>query len=148
MIRFINVAIGWLILSALCSANDPVVQCFDGRCDVVHKAAAVVATPIVMASNVVEATTERMSDAYQTALASAQYRAANRIHGHSYIDSQTTSGVGWASHDSMPTTCLGRGGENYAVVRGSDGWYATKIASRVASQVKPAMTRFRVLKRR
>ena len=68
-----------------------------------------------------------LSNVYQQALASAQYRAANRIHGHSYLDTHRTSGVGWASSDGNPTTCLGRGGENYAVARGSDGWYATKF---------------------
>lgn len=68
-----------------------------------------------------------VSSAYQQALASAQYRAANRIHGHSPLDTHRTSGVGWASSNSTPTTCLGRGGDSYAVVQGSDGWYATKF---------------------
>ena len=69
-----------------------------------------------------------MSNVYQQALASAQYRAANRIHGHSYLDTHRTSGVGWASNNPSPNTCLG--GDNhatYAVVRGADGWYATKF---------------------
>lgn len=68
-----------------------------------------------------------MSNAYTQALASAQYRAANQIHGHSYLDTHRTSGVGWATSDATPNTCLGRGGNNYAVVRGADGWYATKF---------------------
>lgn len=76
------------------------------------------------------------SSAYAQALASAQYRAAHRIHGHCYLDMGSNlmrgghggrSGVGWSSSDSQPTTCLGRGGSGYAVVRGADGWYATKI---------------------
>lgn len=68
------------------------------------------------------------SSAYSQALASAQYRAANRIRGHSYLDTHRTSGVGWASSNSKPNTCLG--GDNrasYASVRGADGWYSTKF---------------------
>jgi hypothetical protein len=69
-----------------------------------------------------------ISSTYQQALASAQYRAANRIHGHSYLDTHRTSGVGWATGNSKPNTCLGGdNGSTYAVVRGSDGWYATKF---------------------
>jgi len=66
------------------------------------------------------------ASAYQVALASAQYRAANGIHGHTGIESGRTSGVGYSSFDSTPTMCLGVGG-NYAVARGRDGWYATKV---------------------
>jgi len=69
-----------------------------------------------------------MTSAFQQALASAQYRAANRIKGHSYLDTHRTSGVGWSSHNPMPATCLGVGGDNYAVAKGLDGWYASKIA--------------------
>lgn len=87
--------------------------CENGRCNVIR--------------NVVTAPARIVSNAYQEALASAQYRAANRIHGHSSLDTHRTSGVGWASGDANPTTCLGRGGEAYAVVRGADGWYATKF---------------------
>lgn len=65
--------------------------------------------------------------AYSIALQSAQYRAERGIHGHSPIEMGRTAGVGWASSDSNPVTCLGRGGANYAVVRGVDGFYATKI---------------------
>lgn len=64
---------------------------------------------------------------YAIALASAQYRAARGIHGHSPIDMQHTSGVGYASHDSTPMTCLGDSGPTYASVRGRDGFYATLI---------------------
>jgi hypothetical protein len=66
------------------------------------------------------------ASAYQVALASAQYRAANCIHGHTRIERGRTSGVGYSSFDATPTTCLGVGG-NYAVARGRDGWYATKV---------------------
>lgn len=91
-------------------------DCPSGACNLAesHKS---FATPIRTA----------MSSSFQQALASAQYRAANRIHGHSYLDTHRTSGVGWATSDSTPTTCLGRGGANYAVARGADGWYATKF---------------------
>lgn len=69
-----------------------------------------------------------VSSTYQQALASAQYRAANRIHGHSYLDTHRTSGVGWATGNSKPNTCLGGdNGSTYAVAQGSDGWYATKF---------------------
>lgn len=96
--------------------------CENGRCDVVRS---VVAVPAKVAGVIVGST----SSAYQQALASAQYRAANRIHGHSYLDTHRTSGVGWATSDAMPTTCLGRGGEAYAVARGADGWYSTRFAT-------------------
>jgi len=122
--KLVNTLVAFVVLGSLALGQE--VVCEGGRCQVLK---AVVATPFVMAHNAVHNVGERVSNAYQTALASAQYRAANRIHGHCHIDSQTTSGVGWASHDSMPTTCLGKGGEGYAVVRGVDGWYATKIAT-------------------
>jgi len=78
-------------------------------------------------------TVDIVSDKYQRALASAQYRAAHRIHGHvTHLElggGVTQSGVGWASHDSNPMTCLGRRGERRgvvcAVVAGLDGFYAT-----------------------
>lgn len=66
-------------------------------------------------------------DIVQQALASAHYRAANRIKGHTHLDTHRTSGVGWASHDASPNTCLGRGGDAYAVARGVDGFYSTKL---------------------
>lgn len=124
MLKVVNALVAFVVLGSLAAGQD--VVCENGRCEVLK---AVVATPIAMAHNAVHNVGERVSSAYQTALASAQFRAANRIHGHCHIDSQTNSGVGWASHDAMPTTCLGRGGEGYAVVRGVDGWYATKIAT-------------------
>lgn len=81
-------------------------------------------TPVIFGTN-----PKPVGAAYGIALASAQYRAANGIHGHSPIDSRRTSGVGWASSNPMPMTCLGRGGSNYAVVLGRDGWYASKIGN-------------------
>ena len=87
--------------------------CENGRCDVVRN---IIAAPARLASN-----------AYQQALASAQYRAANRIKGHTHLDTHRVSGVGWASHDASPATCLGRGGEAYAVAQGVDGFYSTKF---------------------
>lgn len=69
-----------------------------------------------------------VSNTYQQALASAQYRAANRIHGHCYLDTHRTSGVGWATSNPKPNTCLGGdNGSTYAVAQGADGWYATKF---------------------
>ena len=69
-----------------------------------------------------------ISNTYQQALASAQYRAANKIHGHSYLDTHRTSGVGWTTSNSSPNTCLGGdNGSTYAVAQGADGWYATKF---------------------
>lgn len=64
---------------------------------------------------------------YDVAMRSARYRASRGIKGHCSIEMGFTAGVGWSSFDSFPATCLGRGGANYAVVRGRDGWYATKI---------------------
>lgn len=89
-----------------------VATCENGRCDIVRS------TPVRSV----------VSSAYQQALASAQYRAANRIRGHSYLDTHRTSGVGWSSYQSNPNTCLGIGGEAYAVAQGIDGtFYATKF---------------------
>ena len=89
-----------------------VTSCDNGRCDIVRS------TPVRSV----------VSSAYQQALASAQYRAANRIRGHSYLDTHRTSGVGWSSYQSNPNTCLGIGGDAYAVAMGSDGtFYATKF---------------------
>lgn len=93
------------------SASVPL--CENGRCDLVR--------------HVVTAPARLVSSAYQQALASAQYRAANRIKGHTHLDTHRTSGVGWASHDASPNTCLGRGGDAYAVARGVDGFYSTKL---------------------
>ena len=95
----------------------PVMDCPTGTCNLVESQQHF-ATPVRTA----------MSNAYAQALASAQYRAANRIHGHSYLDTHRTSGVGWATSNSKPNTCLGGdNGSTYAVVQGADGWYATKF---------------------
>lgn len=82
----------------------------------------------------IQNTAERAADKYQTALASAQYRAANRIRGHvprlELLGGIRSSGVGYASHDPNPATCLGRPGSTSAtcaVVRGPDGWYSTCV---------------------
>lgn len=79
-------------------------------------------------------TLDHLSEKYQRALASAQYRAANRVHGHAtHLElggCVRRSGVGFASHDSNPMTCLGRKGFTSAicaVVRGPDGYYATCV---------------------
>ena len=87
-------------------------------------AAAVESSPVV-----VHNMTPVVSDVYRQALASAQYRAANGIRGHTHLDTHRTSGVGWASHNSMPSTCLGVGviGQDYAVVQGADGFYSTRF---------------------
>lgn len=89
--------------------------CENGRCDIVRSVAAI---PV-----------RAVSSLYQQALASAQYRAANRIHGHSYLDTHRTSGVGWSTGNASPNTCLGVGsvGVDYVVVRGLDGWYSTRL---------------------
>ena len=67
------------------------------------------------------------SDAYQIALRSAQYRAANGIKGHTAIESGRTSGVGWSTHNPRPMTCLGNTDPSFAVVRGRDGFYSTVV---------------------
>lgn len=69
------------------------------------------------------------SSTYSQALASAQYRAANRNTGHSYLDTHRTSGVGWSTNNPKPNTCLGGdNGVSYASVQGSDGYfYSTKF---------------------
>jgi hypothetical protein len=126
-------------LAGSCEISDAQ-DCANGRCQVLK---AVVATPIVMASHAVHAT----SDAYQQALASAQYRAANRIKGHCSLDSHTTSGVGWSSNSTMPNTCLGIGGHGYAVVQGVDGFYATKISTTTTMSVTTSH-RVRLFRRR
>lgn len=99
------------------SVRSPVPACVDGTCSLAENQKSF-ATPV----------RSLMSNTYQQALASARYRAANRIHGHSYLDTHRTSGVGWATGNSKPNTCLGGdNGSTYAVVQGTDGWYATKF---------------------
>lgn len=83
--------------------------------------------PVRSRVSAVASVAANVGSAYQVALASAQYRAANGIRHHSAIERGYTSGVGFSTYSSTPMTCLGAGGSNYAVVRGSDGWYATKI---------------------
>lgn len=97
---------------------------------VANVAVGTAATVQVAAHNAVDI----VSDKYQRALASAQYRAAHLLHGHATHlelgNGVTQSGVGWASHDSNPMTCLGRRGftrATCAVVAGPDGWYATCV---------------------
>ena len=81
----------------------------------------------VAVASVAAATPVAMSSAYQVALASAQARAASRRKGHIMsIEAGYTTGVGFSTFDPTPMTCLGVGG-NYAVVRGADGWYSTKV---------------------
>lgn len=81
---------------------------------------------VAAVASVAAAIPASVGNAYQVALASAQYRAANGIRNHSPIERGHRSGVGFSTFNPNPTTCLGVGG-NYAVVRGSDGWYSTKI---------------------
>lgn len=61
----------------------------------------------------------------QVAIASAQYRAARGIRGHSYIDRGRRSGVGWSTSNRAPRTCYWgqRHRGAYASVRGRDGYY-------------------------
>ena len=65
--------------------------------------------------------------AYAVAHASATYRAQNGIKGHCSIERGHTAGVGYASNNPNPRTCFNESRGAYAVVRGRDGWYATKI---------------------
>lgn len=82
---------------------------------------------VAAVASVAAATPVAMSSAYQVALASAQARAASRRKGHILsIEAGYTTGVGFSTFDPTPMTCLGVGG-NYAVVRGVDGWYSTKV---------------------
>jgi len=58
---------------------------------------------------------------------SADYRAANGIKGHTRFESGRMAGVGFSSFNSNPATCFNNMGGDYAVARGRDGWYATRI---------------------
>jgi hypothetical protein len=82
MLKVINAIVATLVLCSLCIGQE--VECQNGRCDVIRKAAAVVATPVVVASQVVESTRE----AYQTAV-------ANRVEARSVV----------AARESMPSVC-------------------------------------------
>lgn len=110
------------------SVQTPEMDCSSGTCSMKESQTSMqYGSPELFAARVTPVRSF-MSNTYQQALASAQYRAANRIHGHSYLDTHRTSGVGWATSNPKPNTCLGGdNGSTYAVVQGADGWYATKF---------------------
>lgn len=86
-----------------------------------------VRTRLSAVAEVVANVPQRLGSAYDVALASAQYRAANRIRGHAmHIESGYSTGVGFSTFNDNPATCYGVGG-NYVSVRGPDGWYSTKV---------------------
>jgi hypothetical protein len=73
-------------------------------------------------------------DAYTRAYNSASYRAANGIKGHVrgelLTNRASSSGVGFATNNPNPRTCLGipgRTSATCAVVKGADGWYSTCV---------------------
>jgi len=71
-----------------------------------------------------------VSSNYAIALRSATERAMRGIKGHlSSIERQAGKrvGVGWSSHNPNPATCFNNLPGDYAVARGRDGYYATKI---------------------
>lgn len=85
------------------------------------------ATPVRSTIKAVASVPTTVGNAYQVALASAQLRASTRRKGHAMsIEAGYTTGVGFSTFDPTPSTCFGVGG-NYAVVRGADGWYSTKV---------------------
>lgn len=79
------------------------------------------------------------ADPYSRAYASASTRAAKGIKGHiTELEMPAVmkagvcyqSGVGFSSSDPNPVTCLGVPGKTTAtcaVVKGTDGWYATCV---------------------
>lgn len=85
-----------------------------------------VRTTVAVVATTVASVPQAMGNAYQVALASAQARAASGRRGHHPLESGYTTGVGFSTFDPNPRTCYGVGG-NYAVVRGADGWYSTKV---------------------
>ena len=71
-----------------------------------------------------------VSSNYAIALRSATERAMRGIKGHlSSIERQAGKrvGVGWSSNNPNPSTCFNNLPGDYAVARGRDGYYATKI---------------------
>jgi hypothetical protein len=58
MLKVINAIVATLFLCSHCHSQE--VECQNGRCDVIRKAAAVVASPVVVASQVVESTREAL----------------------------------------------------------------------------------------
>ncbi len=67
---------------------------------------------------------------YLIALRSATERARLGIKGHLLSIERLAGravGVGWSSHNPNPATCFNNRPGDYAVARGRDGYYATKI---------------------
>lgn len=58
MLKIINTLIAVIVLSAIGYSQE--IECQNGRCDVVRKVASVAVAPVVVAANVVEATTENV----------------------------------------------------------------------------------------
>jgi len=58
MVKIINTLISLVVLSSLGYSQE--VECQNGRCDVVRKVASVAVAPVVVASNVFEATAENV----------------------------------------------------------------------------------------
>lgn len=82
---------------------------------------------VAAVASVAAAIPQSLGNAYQVALASATERARTGRKGHLMsVEAGYTTGVGYSSFNPNPTTCYGVGG-NYAVVRGADGWYSTKV---------------------
>lgn len=123
-----------IIVFALCCVCIPSAEAAGPVRRILKRSATVATNATATAHVAIANTAERAGDKYQAALASAQYRAANRIKGHvsrlELVGGIRASGVGYASHDSNPRTCLGRPGQTSAVcavVRGADGWYSTCV---------------------
>lgn len=69
------------------------------------------------------------TQAFSVSQQSANYRAANRIKGHTRFEAGRMAGVGFSSFNPNPATCFNNMGGQYSVARGSDGWYATRIVN-------------------